>query len=54
MKAPNFRYIRPGSLDQAYRILGDNDGDAVPLAGGRSLVATLNMRLSAPQSVSVR
>jgi carbon-monoxide dehydrogenase medium subunit len=49
MKARNFRYIRPASLDQAYRILAENDGDAVPLAGGQSLLATLNMRLSTPK-----
>jgi len=49
MKARNFRYIRPASLDQAYRILAENDGDAVPLAGGQSLLVTLNMRLSAPK-----
>jgi carbon-monoxide dehydrogenase medium subunit len=49
MKARNFRYIRAASVDQAYRILAENDGDAVPLAGGQSLLATLNMRLSAPK-----
>ena len=49
MKARNFRYIRAASLDQAYRILAANEGDAVPLAGGQSLLATLNMRLSAPK-----
>ncbi|TMJ26831.1 MAG: xanthine dehydrogenase family protein subunit M [Alphaproteobacteria bacterium] len=48
MKARNFRYIRPASLDHAYRILAEN-GDAVPIAGGQSLLATLNMRLSAPK-----
>ena len=46
MKARNFRYIRPESVDQAYRILAEHDGDAVSLAGGPSLLATLNMRLS--------
>jgi carbon-monoxide dehydrogenase medium subunit len=48
MKARNFRYVRPASLDQAFRILAD-DGDAVPVAGGQSLLAGLNMRLSAPK-----
>ncbi len=46
MKAPNFRYVRPSSLGQALRILAD--GDAVALAGGQSLLAGLNMRLSSP------
>ena len=49
MKASNFRYIRPASLDHAYRILAENGGDAVPIAGGQSLLAGLNMRLSAPK-----
>src|SRR5215831_4373632 len=48
MKARNFRYIRPTSLEEACRILADG-GDAVPLAGGQSLLAGLNMRLSAPK-----
>ena len=49
MKARNFRYIRPASLTHAYRILADAGGDAVPVAGGQSLLAGLNMRLSAPK-----
>ncbi len=49
MKARNFRYIRPDSLQHAYRILEENGGDAVPIAGGQSLLAGLNMRLSAPK-----
>ena len=49
MKARNFRYIRPMSLDQAYRILAEGGGDAVPVAGGQSLLAGLNMRLSSPK-----
>jgi len=49
MKARNFRYIRPASLHHAYRILAENDGDTMPLAGGQSLLAGLNMRLSAPK-----
>ena len=49
MKARNFHYIRPSSLDQACCILAEGGGDAVPLAGGQSLLAGLNMRLSAPK-----
>ncbi len=49
MKARNFRYIKPASLSHAYRILAESAGDAVPLAGGQSLLAGLNMRLSAPK-----
>jgi carbon-monoxide dehydrogenase medium subunit len=49
MKARNFRYIRPASLAHAYQILASADGDAVAVAGGQSLLAGLNMRLSAPK-----
>jgi aerobic carbon-monoxide dehydrogenase medium subunit len=49
MKARNFRYIRPASLKHAYRILAESGDDAVPVAGGQSLLAGLNMRLSAPK-----
>jgi aerobic carbon-monoxide dehydrogenase medium subunit len=49
MKARNFRYIRPRSLAEACQILADSDGEAVALAGGQSLLAGLNMRLSAPK-----
>jgi carbon-monoxide dehydrogenase medium subunit len=47
MKARNFRYVRPATLQDAYRIL--SDPDAVPVAGGQSLLAGLNMRLSSPK-----
>jgi carbon-monoxide dehydrogenase medium subunit len=49
MKARNFRYIKPVSLAHAYRILEQGGGEAVPIAGGQSLLAALNMRLSAPK-----
>jgi aerobic carbon-monoxide dehydrogenase medium subunit len=48
MKARNFRYIKPLSLAQAYRCLEAHE-DAMPVAGGQSLLAGLNMRLSAPK-----
>ncbi len=48
MKAPKFDYVRPASLDDALGILAGSGRDAVPIAGGQSLLATLNMRLSAP------
>jgi carbon-monoxide dehydrogenase medium subunit len=49
MKARNFRYIKPVSLGHAYRILEAGGGEAVPIAGGQSLLAGLNMRLSSPK-----
>lgn len=48
MKAPNFEYVKPASLDDALGILAGRGRDIVPIAGGQSLLATLNMRLSTP------
>ena len=48
MKAPDFAYARPASLDAALALLAEHGEDAVPLAGGQSLITALNMRLSAP------
>jgi len=49
MKAPNFAYVKPASLKHALDLLSTHAGSAIPLAGGQSLIATLNLRLSAPQ-----
>jgi carbon-monoxide dehydrogenase medium subunit len=49
MKAPDFAYVKPASLQQALAVLAKNGGSAVPLAGGQSLIATLNLRLSSPE-----
>jgi carbon-monoxide dehydrogenase medium subunit len=48
MKAPNFLYRRPETLEEALALLADNAGEAQVLAGGQSLMPTLNMRLSSP------
>ncbi len=48
MKAPIFTYRRPDDLDGALALLADHAGDAQVLAGGQSLMPTLNMRLSSP------
>lgn len=48
MKAPNLEYFRPRSLQEALCVLASED-EAMPLAGGQSLVAALNLRLSAPR-----
>jgi carbon-monoxide dehydrogenase medium subunit len=48
MKAPSFDYVRPGSLPEVFEVLENHREDARILAGGQSLMATLNMRLSAP------
>lgn len=49
MKAPKFSFVRPESLDQALRLLDQHGDDARILAGGQSLMPTLNMRLSRPE-----
>src|SRR5690348_9938095 len=48
MKAPNLDYFRPRSLPEACSVLAQNE-DAMPLAGGQSLLAALNLRLSSPK-----
>jgi carbon-monoxide dehydrogenase medium subunit len=47
VKPAPFAYKKAKSLDEAVALLGEH-GDARLLAGGQSLIATLNMRLSAP------
>lgn len=46
MKPAPFAYSRPGTIDEAVRILTDGNGGARPLAGGQSLVPMLNLRLA--------
>src|SRR3954453_40370 len=47
MKAAAFEYVRPGTLLEACSILAD-DEDALPIAGGQTLVPMLAMRLARP------
>ncbi len=49
MKPPPFAYARPATVDEACALLAEHGEDARLLAGGQSLMATLNMRLSAPE-----
>ena len=49
MKPAPFDYVRAESLDQVFDLLDEHGDDARILAGGQSLMATLNMRLSAPE-----
>lgn len=48
MKPAPFAYAKARSVDDAVRLLGEHGDGAKLLAGGQSLMATLNMRLSAP------
>jgi carbon-monoxide dehydrogenase medium subunit len=47
VKPAAFAYAKALSLDHASALLGEHEGARV-LAGGQSLIATLNMRLDAP------
>jgi len=49
VKAPPFAYARARSLAEVLDLLARHGDGAKLLAGGQSLIATLNMRLSAPQ-----
>jgi len=51
MKAAAFDYVKPRSLDQVLSLLQEYGDDARLLAGGQTLMATLNMRLSEPRLV---
>ena len=48
MKPAPFAYAKARSLNDAVAQLAAHQGEAKLLAGGQSLIATLNMRLSAP------
>ena len=47
MKAPAFAYAKPASLLEAFALL--QNPNAKILAGGQSLIPSLNMRLSSPE-----
>lgn len=49
MKPPKFSYVRAESVDHALGLLAEHGEDARILAGGQSLMPTLNMRLSQPR-----
>jgi aerobic carbon-monoxide dehydrogenase medium subunit len=49
VKPAPFAYTRARTLKEAIALLSKHKDDARLLAGGQSLIATLNMRLSAPE-----
>jgi carbon-monoxide dehydrogenase medium subunit len=49
VKPSPFAYAKAKSIEHAVELLARPDGEARLLAGGQSLIATLNMRLSAPK-----
>lgn len=48
MKPAPFQYCAPTTLSEALRLLAEHEYDAKPLAGGQSLVPTMNFRLAQP------
>jgi carbon-monoxide dehydrogenase medium subunit len=48
MKSPPFDYVRVATVPEALELLARHGDDARILAGGQTLLATLNMRLSEP------
>jgi carbon-monoxide dehydrogenase medium subunit len=49
MKAPAFDYIKPNTCEEVFALLTHYGDEARLLAGGQTLLATLNMRLSEPE-----
>jgi len=49
VKAPRFSYVRAENVAQVLRLLDEHGDEARILAGGQSLMPTLNMRLSQPR-----
>ena len=48
MKAPAFDYVKPAHLEEVFPLLAEYGDEARLLAGGQSLLAALNLRLSEP------
>ncbi|RVU49672.1 FAD binding domain-containing protein [Rubrivivax rivuli] len=48
MKSPAFDYVRASSPQHALQLMAEHGDNARLLAGGQTLLATLNMRLSQP------
>lgn len=48
MKSAAFDYVKPKALQEALSLLAQGGDDARLIAGGQTLLATLNMRLSEP------
>jgi aerobic carbon-monoxide dehydrogenase medium subunit len=51
LKPAAFNYAKPSSVDEVLGLLSEHGDEATILAGGQSLMPTLNMRLSAPSLV---
>jgi carbon-monoxide dehydrogenase medium subunit len=48
LKSAPFRYVAPGTVEEALELLAEHGDDARPLAGGQSLVPMMAFRLARP------
>jgi len=48
MKPPPFKYFAPTTLDEALELMAEHGYEAKALAGGQSLIPTMNFRLAQP------
>src|SRR5437868_7928721 len=48
MKPAPFEYYSPTTREEALSLLAEHGGEAKPLAGGQSLVPSMNFRLAQP------
>lgn len=51
MKASQFKYECPSTLDDALAHLASDEHECQPLAGGQSLMPMMNLRLAAPEVI---
>jgi len=51
LKPAAFNYAKPSSVEEVLGLLSEYGDEATILAGGQSLIPTMNMRLSAPALV---
>lgn len=51
MKPAPFRYLRAETLDHSLELLAEHGDEAKVVAGGQSLVAVMNLRLSRPEAL---
>ena len=49
MKPPPFKYYAPTTLEEALESMAEHGSDAKALAGGQSLIPTMNFRLAQPE-----
>lgn len=51
MKAADFNYVRPNTLEEALSLVSKADDDIVVMSGGQSLIPMMNFRLVEPSSL---